>query len=245
MINRRHFNGMKFMSKLTEMQRDARRIAKVLRDGGYSYDQSAYLIKEARSMVGLEPPKRKGGSVDRLTAEEQEAFLEAAYHRGGKQGLMMRILLETGCRVGPFTRLRVEDISFRELEVRIRGKGDKSRDVPILQSLARELRLHLGERRTGYLFPSPRGEHYTKRRIQQIVKTVAKDAEITKRVYPHLLRHTMAQRLADQGMPENLLQQFLGHDKPETTQVYYRPRRQQVKDAHREAMSTKKVALAR
>jgi integrase/recombinase XerD len=220
----------------SSLQRDARRIAKILRDGGYSYDQSAYLIKEVRKIVGLKAPKRKGGSVERLTAEEQEAFLEAAYNRSGKQGLMMRVLLETGCRVGPFTRLRVEDVSFRELEVRIEGKGGKTRDVPILQSLARELRLHLGDRRSGYLFPSPRGGHYSERRIQQIVKEVAEEAGITKRVYPHLLRHTMAQRLADQGMPENLLQQFLGHAKPETTQVYYRPRRSQVKRAYREAM---------
>lgn len=224
------------MGNSTEMQHDARRIAKILRAGGYSYDQSAYLIKQARQMVGLKAPKRKGGSVDRLTADEQDAFLEAAYDMGGRQGLMMRVLLETGCRVGPFTRLRVEDVSFRELEIRVEGKGEKSRDVPILQSLARELRLHLGDRQSGYLFPSPRGGHYSKRRIQQIVKEVAEEAGITKRVYPHLLRHTMAQYLADQGMPENLLQQFLGHKKPETTQVYYEPRRRQVKEAHREAM---------
>ena len=74
-----------------------------------------------------------------------------------------------------------------------------------------ELRLHLGDRRTGHVFPSPRGGHYSSRRIQQIVKERARDAEITKRVYPHLLRHTVAQRLADEGMPENLLQTFSGH----------------------------------
>jgi len=48
----------------------------------------------------------------------------------------------------------------------------------------------------------------------------------------------MAQRLADQGMPENLLQRFLGHDNPQTTQIYYEPSRPQVKRAFRDAMET-------
>ena len=142
------------MDAPSEIQRDARRIAKILRDGGYSYRQSKYLIKLAREDVGLSPSKSKGGSVDRLTAEEQDAFVDAAYERSGKRGLMMRLLLETGCRVGAFVTMRAEDIAFRELEIRIpEAKGGKARDVPILSSLARELRLYLGERRTGYVFP--------------------------------------------------------------------------------------------
>ena len=149
---------------------------------------------------------------------------------------MIRSLLETGSRVGAFCQLCVEDISFAELEIRVRDKGGKTRDVPILQSLANELRIHLGDRLSGFVFPSPRGGPYSKRRVQQIVKQLAAVAAIRKRVYPHLLRHTIAQRLADQGMPENLLQEFLGHENPQTTQVYYRVSRPQVKRAFREAM---------
>lgn len=149
---------------------------------------------------------------------------------------MMRTLLETGTRVAAFTHIRIEDIAFGELEIRIVGKGEKARDVPILQGLARELRLHIGERKTGYFFPSPRGGHYSKRRIQQIVKQTAEQAGIAKRVYPHLLRHTVAQRLADAGMPPDLLQKFLGHARPETTQIYYTPARKQVSSAYRKAM---------
>jgi integrase/recombinase XerD len=104
-------------------------------------------------------------------------------------------------------------------------KGEKSRDVPILRSLANELRLHLGDRRSGYVFLSPRGGHYSKRRVQQIFKEIAGVAGIVNNVYPHLLRHTIAQYLADEGMPENLLQRFLGHESPQTTQIYYEPSR--------------------
>ncbi len=217
-------------------QADVRRLAKILRDGAYSYDQSKHLIAEACKAVGLAPPRRKRGSVERLTRDELEALLAEAYGASGVRGLLIRTLLETGSRVGAFSRMRVEDISFSELEIRIIDKGDKTRDVPILRSLANELRLHLRGRQSGYVFPSPRGGAYSARRLQQLVKETADGAGITKNVYPHLLRHTMAQRLADEGMPENLLQKFLGHDHPASTQVYYEPARTQVKRAFQEAM---------
>ncbi len=219
-------------------QQDIRRIAKILRDGNYTYDQSKDLFKAARQRVGLQVAKQKKGSVDRLTKDEFEAFLNTAYARSGAQGLLIRTLLETGSRVSAFCRMRVEDISFSELEIRITDKGDKTRDVPILRSLANELRLHLGGRESGYVFPSPRGGHYSARRLQQLVKEVAAEAGIAKNVYPHLLRHTMAQYLADQDMPENLLQKFLGHEHPASTQVYYEPARTQVKRAFQDTMGS-------
>ena len=222
-----------------DRQRDARRLAKLLREGDYSYDQSAHLFKLAREMVGLQPPKRRQkGAAERLNSEELDAFLRAAYEHSGRRGLMMRALFETGMRVGAFARLDAEQISFGDLEVRVHGKGDKRRDVPILSSLANELRLHLGERRSGPVFQSRQGGAYSQRRVQQIVREVAAEAGITKRVYPHLLRHTVAQHLADRGMPEELLQKFLGHEKPETTQVYYRPSRSRVKRSFKDAMQS-------
>ena len=172
-----------------------------------------------------------------MTREKLEAFLEAAYNRSGRRGLMMRTLFETGSRVGTFVGIGAEDLSLADLEVRVTGKGDKARDVPILSSLANELRLHLGERRSGPLFRSRQGGAYSKRRIQQIVRETAKDAGIPKRVYPHLLRHTVTQYLADRGMPEKLLHQFLGHSHPQTTQVYYTPKRSRVKTSFQKAMN--------
>ena len=183
----------------------------------------------------MKPPKKRKGSVDRLNREELNALLEAAYTRSGVTGLIIRTLLETGSRVGAFCEFRAEDFCYTECEIRVLDKGNKVRDIPVLKSLANELKLHIGHRSTGFVFPSPRGEAYTPRRIQQIVKEVAKEAGIIKNVYPHLLRHTIAQYLADRGMPENLLQKFLGHDSPRTTQIYYNPSRVRVKEAFEDA----------
>lgn len=217
-----------------DYEADSRKLAKILRDGGYSYTQSARLIKLAREALGLKPPPSTKGAPKRLNREELEAFLQAAYDHSARRAIMMRTLIDTGMRVGAFAQLRIEHIDRRDLEIRVDWKG-RRRDVPITRSLLNELTIWFGDRDTGWAWPSSRGGHLSKRRVQQIVKETAEDAGITKSVHPHLLRKTIAQRLADEGMPENHLQQFLGHEKPETTQIYYRPNRKSVKESHREA----------
>ena len=136
----------------------------------------------------------------------------------------MQTLLETGTRVSEFTALHVEDVSLAERTVTIdEGKGGKRREVPIRAELARLLAMHIGKRRAGPLFVSRqkrRGDSvrlYTRQWIGQIVRTVAREAEITKRLYPHLLRHIMATRLLAIGMDT---QKFLGHDDIGSTRLY-------------------------
>lgn len=106
-----------------------------------------------------------------------------------------------------------------------RGKAQsrKSRYVPILPELAQELRTHLGKRGTGHLFETNQDLPYSPRRIQQIVKATAEGAKIRKRVYSHLLRHSVATTLLERGMPIDQIQKFLGHSKLETTQAYAEP----------------------
>lgn len=218
-----------------DYERDAAKVAKILRDGNYDYNQSARLIKLARRDVGLRRKKRTKGTPDRLNREQLDAFIQAAYEHSGRRGLMMQTLIETGMRVASFARLDAEDIDFRDLEIRVEHKG-RRRDIPITQGLARQLKMHLGKRETGWMWPSRQGGHLSARRIQQIVNETAEAAGITRNVYPHLLRKTIAQRLSDAGMREELLQQFLGHERPETTQQYYRASRKRVKESHKEAM---------
>jgi integrase/recombinase XerD len=101
--------------------------------------------------------------------------------------------------------------------------------------MARALRLHLGERTGGYLFESARLDRYSARRVQQVVRAVADEAGIEKRVHPHKLRHTMAKRLRDGGMPVDLLKEMLGHNSVKTTEHYYGTSTARVRDAFDEA----------
>jgi integrase/recombinase XerD len=84
-------------------------------------------------------------------------------------------------------------------------KGGKSRYVPILPQLAQKRRTHPGHRTTGYLFGTVQHRQYSPRHIQQIIKETAADAQITKRVYPYLLHHSVATTLLERGMPINPL----------------------------------------
>jgi integrase/recombinase XerD len=77
---------------------------------------------------------------------------------------------------------------------------------------------------------------YSPRRIQQIIKETADEAKITKRVYPHLLRHSVATTLLDRGMPLEQIQKFLGHAKLETTQIYAETSIERIKKSYQKAL---------
>jgi integrase/recombinase XerD len=202
-------------------------IAAILIREGIDYAQSKAVFKGARQRAGLRAPPERRGGVDRLTVEEELRFLDQAYAQSGRTGLMLQTLLETGARASELVQLRVEDVSLAERVVTIRhGKGDKRREVPIRRELAQLLRLHIGARRAGPLFASrqqgsgPTPYTLTRQRVGQVVCGVARTAGITKRVYPHLLRHTVATRLLALGMDITDLQRFLGHGSIATTRLY-------------------------
>jgi integrase/recombinase XerD len=208
------------------IERIASAVAVILAREGVDYQQSKAVFKAARQKAGLRAPPDRRGTIDRLTLEEELRFIDQAYARSGRTGLMLQTLLETGTRVSELVQLRSEDISPAERVVVRRGKGGKRREVPIRRELAQLLQLHLGTRRAGPLFASrQKGSGtvphvYTRQRVGQIVREVARAAGITKRVYPHLLRHTVATRLLALGMDITDLQRFLGHEDIATTRRY-------------------------
>ncbi len=192
---------------------------KLWRKHHLTYDQARYVAKEVRKALGVQRIKTRKRVIQRLSRDEEQRLIQVAYRDRGERGLLIKTLFQTGARVSEFANIRVEDFFFDELMILIsKGKGGKSRYVPILADLAQELRTHLGDRATGYLFETNRHLPYSSRRIQQIVKATAEKAKIKKRVYPHLLRHSVATTLLERGMPIDQIQKFLGHAKLETTQ---------------------------
>ena len=171
---------------------------KLWRQYHLTYDQTRYVAKEVRHALAVERPKMRKRVVARLSREEEARLITHAYRIKGERGLLIKTLFQTGARVSEFVNLKAEDVFFDEQMILIaKAKGGKSRYVPILPELAQELRTHLGPRTVGYLFETNRTTRYSPRRIQQIIKETAEQAEITKRVYPHLLRHSVATTLLD------------------------------------------------
>jgi integrase/recombinase XerD len=176
--------------------------------------------------------------VQRLSRDEERRLIQQAYKEKGEIGLLIKTLFQTGARVSEFVNIRVEDFFLEEGMILItKAKGGKSRYVPILPELAQEIRTHLGDRATGYIFETNRNMRYSTRRIQQIVKEIAEKAKIKKRVYPHLLRHSVATSLLERGMPIEQIQKFLGHAKLETTQVYAESTTEMIRESYQRALS--------
>jgi integrase/recombinase XerD len=203
-----------------------------------TYDQARYVGKEVRRSLDIKGTKIRKNTVLRLSAEEETKLVHQAYQIKSQSGLLIKTLFLTGTRVSELVGMRVEDFFFVEQMILIsKGKGGKSRYVPILPELAQELKTHLAGREVGYLFESNRHTKFTTRRIQQIVKETAEQAGIVKRVHPHLLRHTVATFLLEKGMPLEQIQKFLGHSKIETTQIYAESTTAMMRESYQKAFS--------
>ena len=198
--------------------------AKLWRTHHLDYDQTKAVVERARRLLTLAPPRQRRRTVERLDRAEVERLIRASYQARSTYGLMLKTLFFTGVRVAEFVHVQVEDLRLDadppQLHV-THAKGGSDRYVPMLPSLAQELRTHLRGRRTGYLFESNRHTRYSVRAVQARVAACARAAGISKRVYPHLLRHSIATLLLDSGhVPLDQVQKFLGHLQLATTQIY-------------------------
>ncbi len=188
------------------------------------YDQTKYVVEEARRRLKLQPQGTRRRTVDRLDKSEVERLIRHAYQSHNKYGLMIKTLFLSGARVDEFVHIRVEHLHLDGDPSQIylsHCKKESNRYVPVLPALAQELRTHLNGRRSGYLFETNRNNRYSVRTVQSVVKAEAREAGIEKRVYPHLLRHSIATILLDSGeVPIDQVQKFLGHLQLSTTQIY-------------------------
>ncbi len=206
------------------LDRLVRQVARLYRKAHVTADEWKYVNKRLRRVLGLRGrPAGARRLPEILTPDDLRRILEQAYRERGLYGLITRTLFETGLRVSELVNVEILDVDFTERTIRVRaGKGGKDRGVLFTEDLGQQLRIHLGGRTRGHLFESNRAKAFTPRRIQQIVREVAREAGIEKRVHPHSYRHSMATFLRNQGVPLDVVQLLLGHADPKTTQLYAR-----------------------
>jgi integrase/recombinase XerD len=134
---------------------------------------------------------------------------------------MVQTGLLAGCRVSELCNLQVEQVDLVAAAIALKGcKGDKDRNLPIAEKLLTALKEWIGERRTGNLFPGPKGRRLAPRTFQLRLATLARQAGILKRVHPHIMRHTFATSLLRTGADIAEVQQLLGHSSLKTTAAY-------------------------
>ncbi|MEA3329880.1 MAG: site-specific tyrosine recombinase/integron integrase [Nanoarchaeota archaeon] len=138
-----------------------------------------------------------------------------------KHGFIIKLLYGCGFRVSEIINLKKEDLDFEEGLIHVKlAKGKKDRFVRMPTSLQDELKKYSKLVNSNLLFPSNRKGKLTSSTIQAIIKNSAKKAGIKKRVYPHLLRHSFATHLLEQGTDLRIIQKLLGHSDIKTTQIY-------------------------
>ena len=135
---------------------------------------------------------------------------------------LLELLYATGIRVAECCGLDCADLDRSEGTVRVLGKGDKERVVPVGETALAALDDYLATRRVarGPLFTNHRGSRLTPRSVRRIVERRARLSGIDRRVTPHTLRHTFATHMLGEGADLRLIQELLGHSRLSTTQRY-------------------------
>lgn len=200
-----------------------KRINFIVRSNHLDYNQFQNIIKRVRKDCDLKKNKRQGGVKPHLSHEEAMLIINYAYTLKGNVGMLLKVLLFTMTRVSEFINIKLEDVDLYGKKIYLSTtKGDKPRYVPIFDFYLQELVTYIKglNRQTGYLFESVRNNKYSDRRIQQLVKKVAKDSGVEKKVHPHMLRRTCATWLREKGMSKDDIQLLLGHSSVKTTEVY-------------------------
>jgi site-specific recombinase XerD len=206
----------------------------------------AWAGKDGETVTGKAKLPTTGRRVlDVLSREEIRALEDAASAERDK--LIVRVLADTGMRLGGLLGLTLGDLhqDGRTFSLRVHEKGDQQRLVPIKPELYRRLQRFAEKTRraadSDRIFlahhKSPRTEQYEPLEtsgVDQMFKTLAELAGITKRVYPHLLRHSYATNFLRRGGNPLLLQQILGHESLAMITANYS--HLTISDAHAEAM---------
>lgn len=161
---------------------------------------------------------------------------------GRRDRALLELLYASGLRVSELTQARLEALHLDEGAIRVTGKGNKTRIVPVGSAAREAIRDYLeherprlvGKKTGSHVFLSIRGGRLTPQRVWQIVKERARLAGLDTRVYPHLLRHSFATHLLGNGADLRVIQELLGHADIATTQIYTHVDQKRLRQVHRQ-----------
>jgi len=181
-------------------------------------------------------------TLNELQVEQLLDSIDTKAPHGHRDRAMVELLYASGLRLSELANARLENFFPEEGTIRVVGKGNKTRIVPVGSKACDALAVYLSserpklvKRRTGNeIFLSERGTKLTTTRIWQIVKEKARHAGLETNIYPHLLRHSFATHLLSNGADLRIIQEMLGHADISTTQVYTHVDQQRLKAVHRQ-----------
>lgn len=196
----------------------------------------SYLIfEDYRSdspMELIETPKTGRKLPDTLSVDEIDSLIAAidlASNEGERNRAMLETLYGCGLRVSELVSLKISDLFFEEGFLKITGKGNKQRFVPVGNLTQKYIQIYKDYKRTDLnikkghedtLFLNRRGSQLTRAMIFTIIKDLATKIELNKNISPHTLRHSFATHLLENGADLRSIQLMLGHESITTTEIY-------------------------
>lgn len=209
-----------------------------------------FLVEEgevAANPADLLGAPKAGSTLPKYLDQEHVNRLVGAPEEGKRAGLrdraMLDLLYATGLRVSELIKVRVSDLETLEGTLRVMGKGNKQRLVPVGREALQSVERYFREERPGilkgrvspYLFVTARGGAMTRQGFWKLLRGHGKTAGIHRKLSPHVLRHTFATHLLEGGADLRSVQSMLGHADIGTTQIYthvMRSRLQQAVEQH-------------
>ena len=166
--------------------------------------------------------KTKSKIVEPFSEKEiEEIFQNFSNHGINKRDqLVIELLYSTGIRRDELINLLVSDINFENKLIKVKGKRNKERLVPILPTLQNSIEKYLINNTSKYLFPSKDGGMISKSTVYRIINRYFRKVSTKVKLSPHVLRHTFATHLLNNGADINSIKEILGHSSLSSTQIY-------------------------
>lgn len=179
----------------------------------------------------IETPRLGRKLPDTLSVEEIDNIIQTidlSKDEGERNRAMLETLYGCGLRVSELVELKISDLYFDEGFIKVTGKGNKQRFVPISPTTQKYITIYKGIRvhsviKKGYedtLFLNRRGAKLTRAMVFTIIKNLAKEINLQKSISPHTFRHSFATHLLENGADLRAIQLMLGHESITTTEVY-------------------------
>ncbi len=180
-------------------------------------------------------------TLNELQMEDFLAGIATNRPRGLRDRAMLELLYSSGLRISELVNARLENIDLDRGVIRVTGKGNKTRLVPVGAKAREAIGRYLASERPGVVRPKTGSEIFLNRfgrklttvRVWQIVKQLAREAGIESNIYPHLMRHSFATHLLNNGADLRVIQEMLGHADISTTQIYTHVDQGRLKAVHR------------
>ena len=218
-----------YMSRLYELGREKSSQARAL-SGIKSFFNYLLLeeIIDSSPAELIEAPKSSRPLPDTLSTEEIDRLIgsiEDTTTKGLRDRAILEVLYSCGLRVSELCDLKLGDLFFAEGYIRVIGKGNKQRLVPVSSIARSRIQLYMDVRQKDkqkeeILFLNNRGKKLTRVMIFTIIKQAAQRAGIDKKISPHTFRHSFATHLLEGGANIRQVQELLGHENILTTEIY-------------------------